>query len=177
MWIDATVAASLVTNPKSPRSPTRLALRWRRTRARQERQLVVGVEPRHSGWLQEGDAAAKFIAWATSKEYTQLVASKEGWRTCRREPALALPESGVREGAPFAKLTLASIDSADPNHPTSSRCPMSACNTRHPGIPGHRHDGRPAILGGARRHDHRRCGAGRRQASTEREMKRAGYIK
>ena len=48
---------------------------------------------------QKVDAAEKFIAWATSKHYTDLVAAKEGWaQRSARNPHLALHEPGVREG-------------------------------------------------------------------------------
>jgi sorbitol/mannitol transport system substrate-binding protein len=39
----------------------------------------VGLEPAIPAGSKKVDAAEKFIAWATSKEYAQLVASKEGW--------------------------------------------------------------------------------------------------
>ena len=45
------------------------------------------------------DAAQKFISWATSKHYTDLVASKEGWAARSAGHAhLALQERGLPEG-------------------------------------------------------------------------------
>ena len=80
MWIDATVAASFVTNPKEARSPTRSASRWRPNTGK----------GKNANWLwawslaipacsKKVEAAKKFIDWATSKDYIELVASKEGW--------------------------------------------------------------------------------------------------
>jgi ABC-type sugar transport system, periplasmic component len=141
-----------------PRSPTRSASRWRRMRARQERQLAVGVESGDSRRSKKTAAAEKFIAWATSKDYTKLVASKEGWSNVPPGTRTSLYQNPeYLKVAPFAKLTLASIDAADPNKPTVQPVPMSACNTRHSGIPGHRHHRRPAILGGVGRFLDGRC--------------------
>ena len=74
MWIDATVAASFVTNPTTRPWLTRLALRWHQTQE--------GVDKR-ANWLwawalaipagtQQEDAAKQFIEWATSKDYIEL---------------------------------------------------------------------------------------------------------
>ena len=51
--------------------------------ARQERRLAVGVDLAIPAGSKKVAAAEKFIAWATSKDYTKLVASKDGWATCR----------------------------------------------------------------------------------------------
>ncbi len=60
MWIDATVAASFVTNPKEfdRRRQGRFRARSRH-RPRQARQLALGLEPRHSGRIAEGRVGAE----------------------------------------------------------------------------------------------------------------------
>src|SRR5579871_994540 len=117
MWIDATVAASFVTDPKQSRVADNVGF---------------ALAPndglgKNANWLwawnlaipagsKKVEAAEKFIAWATSREYTDLVASKEGWARVPPGTRTSLynnPE--YLKVAPFAKPTLASIDAADPN--------------------------------------------------------------
>ena len=69
------------------------------------------------------DAAKTFVAWATSKEYTQLVASKEGWANVPPGTRTSLYENPEYQKVPFAKMTLDSINSADPTNPTVDPVP------------------------------------------------------
>jgi sorbitol/mannitol transport system substrate-binding protein len=80
MWIDATVAASFVTNPEDSKVADQVGF----TLAPD-----AGLGKR-GNWLwawslaipagtQKAESAKKFVAWATSKEYLELVAAKEGW--------------------------------------------------------------------------------------------------
>jgi ABC-type glycerol-3-phosphate transport system substrate-binding protein len=91
-------------------------------------------------------AAEKFIAWATSKDYTKLVASKEGWANVPPGTRTSLYQNPeYLKVAPFAKLTLASIDAADPNKPTVQ--PVPYVGVQYAAIPefqGYRHQRRPA---------------------------------
>src|SRR5215831_3980874 len=80
MWIDATVAAAFVTDPKQSKVPDKVGF---------------ALAPndglgKNANWLwawslavpagtNKAEAAEKFISWATSKHYTELVASKDGW--------------------------------------------------------------------------------------------------
>ena len=73
---------------------------------------------------QKADAAQKFISWATGKGYLDLVASKEGWANVPPGTRTSLynnPE--YQKAAPFAKMTLDSINSADPTKPTVKPVP------------------------------------------------------
>ncbi|MBL8906889.1 MAG: sugar ABC transporter substrate-binding protein [Rhizobiales bacterium] len=125
MWIDATVAASFVTNPKESKVAD---------------QVGFALAPdnglgKRGNWLwawslavpagsQKSDAAQKFISWATSKGYLELVASKEGWANVPPGTRTSLyknPE--YLKAAPFAQMTLDSINSADPTHPTVKPVP------------------------------------------------------
>jgi sorbitol/mannitol transport system substrate-binding protein len=127
IWIDATAAASFVTNA--------------------ERSSVAGsvgfaLAPDHglgkrSNWLwawalaipagsQQGEAAKRFIAWATSSEYTELVAGKYGLANVPPGTRTSLYENqAYLDAAPFAKITLASIQAADPNAPTVEEVPYT----------------------------------------------------
>src|SRR5262249_19919211 len=85
-----------------------------------------GTTCKNSHWLwswalgipassKQRDAAEKFIAWATSKDYLNLVAAKDGWGNVppgTRKSLYASPE--YKKAAPFAEITLAAIESANP---------------------------------------------------------------
>ena len=100
----------------SPRSPTRSASRWRRTtaRARTPTGCGRGRSPSRPA-SSKADAAEKFISWATSKHYTELVASKDGWARVPPGTRTSLYKNpDYLKAAPWAELTLKSINSADP---------------------------------------------------------------
>ncbi|MBV8409785.1 MAG: sugar ABC transporter substrate-binding protein, partial [Alphaproteobacteria bacterium] len=107
------------------------------------------------------------------------VAAKEGWANVppgTRTSLYSNPE--YQKAAPFAKLTLASIDSADPNHCCVK--PVPYVGVQYVAIPEFQGIGTAvgqqfsAALAGTTTADAALAAA---QASTEREMKRAGYIK
>jgi sorbitol/mannitol transport system substrate-binding protein len=125
MWIDATVAASFVSNPKDSTVADKVAYALAPD---------TGLGKR-GNWLwawslavpagtQKAEAAQKFVSWATSKAYLELVASKEGWANVppgTRSSLYANPE--YQKAAPFAKMTLDSINAADPTKPTVKPVP------------------------------------------------------
>ncbi len=125
MWIDATVAASFVSNPKESKVADKVAYALAPD---------AGLGKR-GNWLwawslavpagsKKTEAAQKFVSWATSKEYLALVAAKEGWANVppgTRASLYANPE--YQKAAPFAKMTLDSINSADPTRPTVKPVP------------------------------------------------------
>ena len=180
MWIDATVAASFVTNPKDSKVADKVGFALAPN---------TGLG-KNANWLwawslaipagsKKIDAAEKFVAWATSKGYTQLVADKEGWANVPPGTRTSLYQnSAYLKAAPFAKLTLASIDSADPNHPTVK--PVPYVGIQYAAIPEFQGIGTAvgqqfsAALSGASSVEAALESA---QSSAERDMKRAGYIK
>lgn len=127
MWIDATVAASFVSNPAQSKVADKVGYALAPD---------TGLGKR-SNWLwawslgipassKKGDAAQAFISWATSKDYLDLVAKEEGWANVppgTRSSLYANPE--YRKAAPFADLTLKSIQAADPQHPTVQQVPYT----------------------------------------------------
>ena len=128
---------------------------------------------------QKAEAAQKFVSWATSKAYLDLVASKEGWANVPPGTRTSLynnPE--YQAAAPFAKMTLDSINSADPTKPTVK--PVPYVGVQYAAIPEFQGIGTAvgqqfsAALSGSSTVDAALAAA---QSSTEREMKRAGYIK
>jgi sorbitol/mannitol transport system substrate-binding protein len=125
MWIDATVAASFVTNKDSTVAD----------------KVGFALAPdnglgKRGNWLwawslaipagsEKADAAKAFVAWATSKEYTELVASKEGWANVPPGTRSSLYANPEYQKVPFAQMTLDSINSADPTHPTVDPVPYT----------------------------------------------------
>jgi sorbitol/mannitol transport system substrate-binding protein len=125
MWIDATVAASFVTNPEDSTVADHVGFALAPNKD--------GVEKR-SNWLwawalaipagtQKADAAKQFIEWATSKDYIELVAENEGWANVPPGARTSLYETPEYQDVPFAKMTLDSINAADPTDPTVDPVP------------------------------------------------------
>jgi len=125
MWIDATVAASFVTNPEDSTVADSVGF------ALAPNNEGVG---KRSNWLwawalaipagtQKEEAAKAFIEWATSKEYIELVAEKEGWANVPPGARTSLYENPEYQKVPFAKMTLDSINAADPTDPTVKPVP------------------------------------------------------
>jgi len=124
MWIDATVAASFVTGDDSTVADSvGFALAPN----------AEGVEKR-ANWLwawalaipagtQQEAEAKQFIEWATGKEYIELVAANEGWANVPPGARTSLYETPEYQAVPFAKMTLDSINAADPTDPTVDPVP------------------------------------------------------
>ena len=70
-------------------------------------------------------AAKKFVAWATSKDYIELVAETEGWASVPPGARASLYENPDYKKVPFAEMTLASINAADPAEPTVDEVPYN----------------------------------------------------
>ena len=128
MWIDATVAASFVSDPKNSTVADKVGFAIFPSKE--------GVN-NHGNWLwswnlaipassQKAEAAEKFVSWATSKGYTELVASKEGWAAAppgTRTSLYTNPE--YQKAAPFAKPTLAAMQAADITKPSVKPVPYT----------------------------------------------------
>ncbi|OGB28828.1 MAG: sugar ABC transporter substrate-binding protein [Burkholderiales bacterium RIFCSPLOWO2_12_FULL_61_40] len=80
MWIDATIAASFITDPQKSKVADKVAFA----------QAPSAVTSKGASWLwawalaipsvsAKTREAQRFIRWATSKEYVQLVGSQMGW--------------------------------------------------------------------------------------------------
>ncbi len=127
MWIDATVAASFVTNPDDSTVADQVGFALAPDKGLGKR----------GNWLwawslaipagsDSVDAAKKFVAWATSKEYTALVAANEGWANVPPGTRTSLYENEeYTSAAPFAEMTLNSINSADPTNPSVDPVPYT----------------------------------------------------
>ena len=124
MWIDATVAASFVTNPNDSTVADKVgfALAPDNGLGKRSNWLWAWALAIPAGTQKEA-AAKTFIEWATSKEYIELVAEKEGWANVPPGARTSLYENPNYMEVPFAKMTLDSILSADPNNSTVEPSP------------------------------------------------------
>ncbi|MCA0256987.1 MAG: sugar ABC transporter substrate-binding protein [Proteobacteria bacterium] len=179
MWIDATVAASFVTNPKDSKVADKVGFALAPDKGLGKR----------GNWLwawnlgipagsKKVEAAKTFVEWATSKDYLSLVASKEGWANVPPGTRTSLYENPEYAKVPFAKMTLESINAADPTHPTVD--PVPYVGVQFVAIPEFQGLGTAvgqqfsAALAGQITADKALENA---QALTVREMTKAGYIK
>jgi sorbitol/mannitol transport system substrate-binding protein len=71
------------------------------------------------------DASKVFIDWATNKDYLALVASKEGWANVPPGTRTSLYANPEYAALPFAKMTIDSINAADPTNPTVQPVPYT----------------------------------------------------
>jgi sorbitol/mannitol transport system substrate-binding protein len=180
MWIDATVAASFVTNPSESKVADEVgfALAPDNGLGKRGNWLWAWTLAVPAG-TKKAEPAQKFIAWATSKEYLDLVASKEGWANVPPGTRTSLYKNPkYLKAAPFAQMTLDSINSADPKHPTVD--PVPYVGVQFVAIPEFQAIGTSvgqqfsAALAGTLSADQALQNA---QKLTKREMMKAGYIK
>jgi sorbitol/mannitol transport system substrate-binding protein len=127
MWYDATSAADLVFDPKQNPSASNMAMAYAPTK-----------EKENSGWLwawafameansKNKPAAYEFMKWATSKDYVNLVAQKNGWGAVPSGARKSTyDQAGYKDYAKaFAAITLDSIQQADPTKPTLKPVPYT----------------------------------------------------
>ncbi|WP_224703334.1 ABC transporter substrate-binding protein [Devosia aquimaris] len=180
MWIDATVAASFVTNPNDSTVADKVGFALAPDNGLGKR----------GNWLwawslaipkstQNAEAAEKFINWATNKDYLATVAAKEGWANVPPGTRTSLYENAeYQAAAPFAKMTLDSINAADPTNPTVKPVPYTGVQfvaiPEFAGIATNVGQLFSAALAGQMSADDALAQA---QDATTRDMTRAGYIK
>ena len=127
IWVDATSAAGILYNKKESSVADKVGFA-----AAPVQDTVKG-----SHWLwswalaipktsRSQDAAKRFIAWATSKEYIKLVGADIGWASLppgTRLSTYQLPE--YKAAAPFSEFVRNAIETADPDHPTAKPVPYT----------------------------------------------------
>ncbi len=179
MWIDATVAAGALVGPDSTVAD----------------KVGFALAPdnglgKRGNWLwawslaipassQNKEAAEKFINWATNKDYLNTVAAKDGWASVPPGTRTSLYENPeYQAAAPFAKVTLDSINSADPTKPTVQPVPYTGVQfvaiPEFAGIATNVGQLFSAALAGQMSADDALAQA---QEAATRDMTRAGYIK
>jgi sorbitol/mannitol transport system substrate-binding protein len=180
MWIDATVAAGFLANPKTSKVATKMA--WAKS--------PTAVTPNGANWLwswalgipsssTKVAAAKTFVTWATSKAYINLVGKTNGWVSAppgTRASTYANPD--YQKAASFAPTVLASINSANPNRPTLKPVPYTG--VQFVGIPEFQAIGTQVgqfIAGIVAKKTTLDEGLRQAQASVLKTMTEAGYIK
>ena len=179
MWIDATVAAGSLIDPKQSTVADKVGFALAPDNGLGKR----------ANWLwawslaipagsQKVEAAEKFIAWATSKHYEGIVAAQDGWANVPPGTRTSLyANADYQKAAPFAKMTLDSINSADPTKPTVK--PVPYVGVQFVAIPEFEGIGTEvgqifsAALAGQKSVDDALKEA---QDTTTREMQKAGYL-
>ncbi|WP_417545538.1 ABC transporter substrate-binding protein [Marinobacter sp.] len=127
IWIDATVAASAVSDPQTSRVADHVGFAKAPDRGLGKRSnwlwtWALGV----SAASEHQEAAKTFVAWATSKKYAQRVAERDGWLNVPPGTRVSLynnPE--YLQVAPFAQMVLAAIETANPGDPTVDKVPYT----------------------------------------------------
>ena len=127
MWIDATIAASFVSDPKQSKvadviafAQAPVALTKRGANCLWAWALAVPA-----GTNQAADAK-KFIQWATSKDYIKLVAAKNGWGAVPTGTRTSTYDNpNFQKAAVFADAELKAILSADPTNSTQNPSPYT----------------------------------------------------
>lgn len=179
-WVDATIAASFISDPKQSKVADKVAFA----------QAPTAVTPKGANWLwswnlaipsssTKNEAAQKFIRWATSKDYVNLVAKTHGWHavpTGTRQSTYANP--AFQKVAVFAAAEKKAIDSANPNDSTLAKSPY--VGVQYAAIPEFQAIGvgvgqqMSAALAGRSTVEQALKTS---QTLAEREMKKAGYYK
>ena len=124
MWVDATIAASFITDPKQSKVADKVAFA----------QAPQQATAKGANWLwawalgipvstKNAVAAQKFVNWATSKQYIELVAKEEGWAhvpTGTRKSTYANAQFvAAAKFAPAEEKALASANPTDSTLPKS----------------------------------------------------------
>ena len=179
IWVDASVAGSFTTDKEQSTVADSVGFA----------PAPVEVTDKGSSWLyawslaipatsQHKDAAKAFTAWATSREYIQLVAEKDGITNVPPGTRTSTYSDAYLKAAPFARVTLEMMKHADPAHPSAK--PVPYVGIQYVTIPEFQAIGTSvgklfsAALTGQTSVEQALAAA---QSTTVREMKRAGYPK
>ncbi|MGJ9404612.1 ABC transporter substrate-binding protein [Arthrobacter sp. KK5.5] len=133
MWYDATSAAGVM---EADDSPVKGKIGYAQAPVK---------ETDSSGWLwtwswgvqaasKKQDAAGQFIAWASSKDYEELVAEELGWARVPSGKRISTYENAdFQAAAPFFEAERTAIENADPTNPGAQERP--AIGIQFVGIP------------------------------------------
>jgi sorbitol/mannitol transport system substrate-binding protein len=126
MWIDATVAGSMLENAKESQVAGKMGYA----------PSPIEATPNGSHWLwswafaipkasKQAEAAEKFAVWASSKDYIKLVAEDVGWSGVPPGTRKSTYDNPEYQKAPFAAPTLKAMQSADPTNPCIKQVPYT----------------------------------------------------
>ena len=180
MWIDATIAASFISDPKQSKVADKVAFA----------QAPTMVTPKGANWLwawalaipagsQKVEAAQRFVRWATSKQYIELVGKTNGWGTIPTGTRKSTyTNADFLKAARFATAEKLAIDTANPNDSTLPKSPYTG--VQFAAIPEFQAIGiavgqqMSAALAGKASVD---AALKASQIAADREMRKAGYYK
>ncbi len=125
IWIDATVAAGQLFRGVGGQAPREVGFAA----------APYAVTERGAHWLwtwalaiprttRQSDAARRFVTWATSSAYVDLVAAEKGWVAVppgTRQSTYRRPE--YRAAAPFADFVISALNTADVKRPSALPVP------------------------------------------------------
>ena len=126
-WIDATIAASFVSDPSQSKVADVIAYA----------QAPVQKTKRGANWLwawalgipassEKKEAAIQFLEWSTSKDYINLVGETNGWgRVPTGTRASTYANEKFQAAANFADAELTAIYSANPSDSTFNKSPYT----------------------------------------------------
>lgn len=126
IWFDATVAAGLLADPTNSTVTDKIGYAYAPSEGCDKGRWLYSWNLALEAASKHKDEAFRFITWATSKDYINLVASKYGWGRVppgTRASTYASPD--YVKAAPWADITLKSINLADPLHPSCQDTPYS----------------------------------------------------
>jgi polyol transport system substrate-binding protein len=181
MWVDATVAAGQLTDPKASSSAKDIGFAYAPT----------AVTPRGSHWLWAWSLAMessskhkadafKFVTWATSKDYIKLVAGKKGWAGVPPGTRVSTYQNPQykKAASAFQDIVLNSMRTADPTKQTLQQVPY--VGVQFVGIPEFQHIGTLVtqnLAGAVAGKTSVDSALNISQQQVTRIMKQAGYIK
>ena len=181
MWIDATVTAGYLYNPKESQVADKVAF---------APSPVTSANEKASGWFwswalgvpsstKQSDAAKKFVKWATSKDYIKMVGDSEGWVSAPPGTRLSTySNADYQKAAPFADFVLKAIQTTDPSKPTVNPVPYTG--VQFAAIPEFQGIGTTAgqdVAAALAGQDTGSQALAKAQTAAERTMKQAGYPK
>lgn len=135
MFYDATSLAGVLETPSQSKVAGQIGYAYAPT----------AVTPNGSHWLwswsldlikssRNKDAAFQFLTWATSPQYLSLAGKTFGWTNVPPGTRASIYQNpDYQKAAPFAKITLDSINTATPDHPTLNPVPYHG--VQYVGIP------------------------------------------
>ncbi|NNG02754.1 MAG: extracellular solute-binding protein, partial [Inquilinus sp.] len=179
-WVDATSAAGFIYNPSESSVSDKTGFF----------QAPKQVTDKGTGWFwawalavpassEKADTAKEFLAWATSKEYVNLVGESEGWVSAPPGTRMSTYANEMyTSAAPFAETVETSILAADPANATLNPVPYTGVQfvaiPEFQGIGNYVGQQIAAALAGQQSVDEALSNS---QAFAVREMTKAGYIK
>ena len=135
MFYDATSLAGVLETPSQSKVTGQIGYAYAPT----------VVTPNGSRWLwawsldiikssRNKDAAFQFLTWATSSQYLTLAGNTFGWASVPPGTRTSIYQNpDYQKAAPFAQVTLDSINTATPDHPTLNPVPYHGI--QYVGIP------------------------------------------